>query len=107
MYGIVASETLRMGGIQLDEAIVSYVGKNTALSSGSSPPNRSRSPSVQPCTQDEEHSVELQGQDQVTGLPRPVTLTTGEVVEAMQDRLQRYRRCCPPGAGKNTPRAGI
>jgi len=38
--------------------------------------------------QDEEESMELQGQDQVSGLPRPLNLTTGEVVEAMQVPLQ-------------------
>ena len=32
--------------------------------------------------------MEVQGQDQVTGLPRPVTLTTGEIVEALQDPLR-------------------
>ncbi len=37
--------------------------------------------------QDEEQSIEIQGQDQVTGLPRPATLTTGEIVEAMRDPL--------------------
>jgi len=37
--------------------------------------------------QDNEQNVEIQGQDQVTGLPRPISLTTGEVVEAMQDPL--------------------
>src|SRR3990170_3727033 len=37
--------------------------------------------------QDEEQSVDLQGQDQVTGLPRPVTLTNAEVVEAVQPPL--------------------
>jgi rod shape-determining protein MreB len=37
--------------------------------------------------QDEEQSVELQGQDQVTGLPRPLTMTTSEVVEAVQPAL--------------------
>ena len=37
--------------------------------------------------QDEEMSMELQGQDQVTGLPRPLTLTTSEVVEALEDPL--------------------
>ncbi|HWQ83447.1 MAG TPA: rod shape-determining protein, partial [Anaerolineales bacterium] len=31
--------------------------------------------------------IEIQGQDQVTGLPRPVTMTTGEVVEALHDPL--------------------
>ena len=38
--------------------------------------------------QDEERSMELQGQDQVTGLPRTVILTTGEIVEALQETLQ-------------------
>nr|NIS80255.1 rod shape-determining protein [Anaerolineales bacterium] len=28
------------------------------------------------------------GQDQVTGLPRPITLSTGEVVEAIRETLQ-------------------
>ncbi len=38
--------------------------------------------------QDEEKTVDIQGQDQVSGLPRPATLTTGEVVEALQDPLR-------------------
>jgi len=38
--------------------------------------------------QDTENSMEVQGQDQVTGLPRPVTLTTGEIVEALQEPLK-------------------
>jgi len=37
--------------------------------------------------QDEEQSIDIQGQDQVTGLPRPITLTTDEVVEALQEPL--------------------
>ena len=37
--------------------------------------------------QEEEKSIEIQGQDQVSGLPRPATLTTGEVVEALRDPL--------------------
>ena len=32
--------------------------------------------------------MEVQGQDQVTGLPHPVTLTTGEIVEALQEPLK-------------------
>ena len=37
--------------------------------------------------QEDEQSIEIQGQDQVNGLPRPATLTTGEVVEAMEEPL--------------------
>ena len=38
--------------------------------------------------QDDEQSMEIQGQDQVTGLPRPITLTTGEIVDAMEEPLR-------------------
>ena len=38
--------------------------------------------------QEEEQAIEIQGQDQVSGLPRPATLTTGEVVEALRDPLK-------------------
>ncbi|MCX6070758.1 MAG: rod shape-determining protein, partial [Chloroflexi bacterium] len=37
--------------------------------------------------QDEDRSIEVQGQDQVTSLPRPVVLTTHELVDAMQETL--------------------
>jgi len=32
--------------------------------------------------------MEIQGQDQVSGLPRPATLTTDEIVEALQSPLE-------------------
>lgn len=31
--------------------------------------------------------MEIQGQDQVTGLPKPASLSTNEIVEAMQPPL--------------------
>jgi len=36
----------------------------------------------------EKAGIEVQGQDQVTGLPQPLTLTTGEIVEALNDPLK-------------------
>lgn len=32
--------------------------------------------------------MDIQGQDQVTGLPRTVTITTEDIVEALQDQLE-------------------
>jgi rod shape-determining protein MreB and related proteins len=87
MYGIVASGTLRLGGIQLDEAIVSYVRKKYGLIIGQLTAEQVKIKIGAAVPQDEEQSVELQGQDQVSGLPRPVILTTGEIVEAMRDPL--------------------
>lgn len=87
MHDIVAGETLRMGGIELDEAIVSYVRKKYGLIIAQPTAEQVKIRIGAAIPQDEETSMELQGQDQVTGLPRPFTLTTGEVVEAVQAPL--------------------
>jgi rod shape-determining protein MreB len=87
MYGIVAAETLRRGGMALDEAITAYVRKKYGLIIGQLTAEQVKMKIGSAVPQDEEQSLEIQGQDQVNGLPRPATLTTGEVVEAMQEPL--------------------
>jgi rod shape-determining protein MreB len=88
MYGIVAAETLRLGGLELDEAIVSYVRRKYGVVIGQSTAEQLKIRIGAAVPQDTENSMEVQGQDQVTGLPRPVTLTTGEIVEALQEPLR-------------------
>lgn len=87
MYGIVAAETLRKGSVALDEAIVAYTRKKYGLIIGQLTAEQVKIRIGAAVPQDEEQTVEIQGQDQVSGLPRPATLTTGEVVEALQDPL--------------------
>jgi rod shape-determining protein MreB len=87
MYGIVAAETLRAGGIAMDEAIMAYVRKKYGLIVGQLTAEQVKIRIGAAVPQDEEQSMEIQGQDQVNGLPRPVTLTTGEVVEALREPL--------------------
>lgn len=87
MYGIVAADTMRAGGVALDEAIVSYTRKKYGLIIGPLTAEQVKMRIGAAVPQDEEQTMELQGQDQVNGLPRPVTLTTGEVVEALREPL--------------------
>src|SRR3990172_7448767 len=87
MYGIVAADTLRAGGVSLDEAIVGYVRKKYGLIIGQLTAEQVKISIGAAVPQDEEKSYELQGQDQVNGLPRSITLTTGEVVEALREPL--------------------
>jgi len=87
MYGIVAAETMREGGIGQDEALVSYVRKKYGVIIGQLTAEQVKIRIGAATPQDEEQSIEVQGQDQVSGLPRPVTLTTGEVVEALREPL--------------------
>jgi rod shape-determining protein MreB len=88
MYGIVSADTLRAGGLDLDEAIVSYVRRKYGVVIGQITAEQLKVRIGAAVPQDTENSMEVQGQDQVTGLPRPVTLTTGEIVEALQDPLK-------------------
>jgi rod shape-determining protein MreB len=87
MYGIVSARTLRAGGLQLDEAIISYVRRKYGLVIAQPTAELVKLSIGAAVPQDDEESMELQGQDQVTGLPRPFSLTTGEVVEAMRSPL--------------------
>ena len=88
MYGIVAAETLRTGGMELDDAIISFVRRKYGVVIGQATAEQLKIRIGAAVPQDTENSMEVQGQDQVTGLPRPVTLTTGEIVEALQEPLK-------------------
>ncbi|MBT3337155.1 MAG: rod shape-determining protein [Anaerolineae bacterium] len=88
MYGIVSAETLRAGGLDLDEAIAIYVRRKYGVIIGQATAEQLKIKIGAAVPQYQEQSMEVQGQDQVTGLPRPVTLTTGEIVEALQDPLK-------------------
>ena len=88
MYSIVSAETLRGGGLDLDEAIITYVRRKYGVIIGQVTAEQLKIRIGAAVPQDMEQSMEVQGQDQVTGLPRPVTLTTGEIVEALQDPLK-------------------
>lgn len=89
MYGIVSAHTLRAGGLELDDAIISYVRRKYGLVIAQPTAEHVKRTIGAAVPQDEEDSLELQGQDQVTGLPRPFNLTTGEVVEAMHTPLMQ------------------
>lgn len=87
MYGIVAAETLRAGGMAMDEAIVAYVRRKYGLIIGQLTAEQVKIRIGAAVPQDEEQTMEIQGQDQVSGLPKPCSLTTGEVVEALREPL--------------------
>lgn len=90
MYGVVAADTLRAGGLYLDEAIINYVRKKYGLIIGQTTAEQIKIRIGAAVPQDEEGSVEVQGQDQVTGLPKPLSLTGDEVIEAVRDPLKDF-----------------
>lgn len=103
MYGIVSAETLRSGGMAMDEAIATYVRRKYGVIIGTLTAEQMKIKIGAAVPQDTEQSMEVQGQDQVSGLPRPVTLTTSEIVEALQDPLKNIRETCRRVIEKTPP----
>jgi rod shape-determining protein MreB len=85
--GIVVADTVRIGGIRLDGAITSYVRKKYGLVIGPRTAEEAKIRIGAAVPQSEDRNMEIQGQDQVTGLPRMIMLTTSEVIEALQETL--------------------
>ena len=88
MNSIVTAKTSRTGGLALDEAIVSYVRKKFGVIIGQPTAEQLKIRIGAAVPQDEQKVFEVQGQDQVSGLPRPVTLTTEDIIEALQEPLE-------------------
>ncbi len=87
MNDIVVSASVRIGGVKIDEAIVSYVRKKYNLMIGSPTAEEIKFRIGSALSMEEETSMEVQGRDQVAGLPRTITLTSGEVTEAIAEPL--------------------
>ena len=87
MNNIVRAESGRVGGLRLDEAIISYVRRKYNLTIGQPTAEAIKIQIGAAVDQPQELTMEIQGRDNVTGLPRTVRVTTGEVVEALAEPL--------------------
>ena len=103
MYGIVSAETLRAGGTYMDEAIANYIRRKYGVIVSTQTAEQLKIKIGAAVPQDNEQSMDVQGQDQVTGLPRPVTITTGEIVEALQEPLKQVTENCRRVLEKTPP----
>ena len=89
MNGIVTARTSRTGGLAMDEAIQSYIRKKFGVVIGQPTAEELKIQigAAIPLDEDEQQMLEVQGQNQVSGLPQSVQITTEDIVEALQDPL--------------------
>ncbi len=93
MNDIVRAETLRTGGLRMDDAITDYVRKKYGVIIGQPTAELLKIKIGAAVPQEIQQTMEVQGQDQVTGLPRPVALTSDDIVDALQEPLQELVNC--------------
>ncbi len=87
MNGIVVGASVRIGGMRLDEAIINYIRRKYSLVIGQPTAESIKIQIGAALNLPEELTMEVPGLDQVGGLPRTITMSTGEVVEAIADAL--------------------
>lgn len=87
--GIVCSRSLRLGGDRFDEAIVRYVRKkyNLLIGERSAEELKIRAGTACPPAAAQK-TMEVRGRDTLTGLPRSVNITSGDIYEAILEPLE-------------------
>jgi len=83
--GVVTSQSVRVGGDELDDAIVQYIKKEYSLALGerTSEAVKMELGSAWPLKQ--ELQAEIRGRDLVTGLPKTIVTSTHEIREAIDE----------------------
>jgi rod shape-determining protein MreB len=86
--GIVVSQSLRIAGDELDEAIISYVKKQYKLLIGSQTAEEIKLEigSAHPLPQEEQ--AEIRGRDLVSGMPKTIVLSSAEIRAALDEPVQ-------------------
>jgi rod shape-determining protein MreB len=83
--GIVASQSVRVAGDELDEAIIQYIKKEYSLALGERTAEEVKIALGSAFPLEEELHAEIRGRDLVTGLPKTIVTTTEEIREAMEE----------------------
>jgi rod shape-determining protein MreB len=83
--GIVASESVRIAGDEVDEAIIQWAKKEYSLALGERTAEQVKLELASAWPLKEELYAEIRGRDLVTGLPKTVVVSTAELREAIDE----------------------
>ncbi len=85
--GIVAYQSLRIGGDEMDEAIIYYLKKENNLLVGESTAEKMKMEIGSAFPLENEEKMEVNGRDLVTGLPKTIIITSQQVRAALEKTL--------------------
>ena len=83
--GIVSSQSVRVGGDELDDSIIQYIKKEYSLALGERTAEEIKIALGSAWPLQEELHAEIRGRDLVTGLPKTIVTTTEEIREAIEE----------------------
>ena len=83
--GIVASQSVRVAGDELDDSIIQYIKKEYSLALGERTAEEVKITLGSAWPLEEELTAEIRGRDLVTGLPKTIITSTEEIREAIEE----------------------
>jgi rod shape-determining protein MreB len=83
--GIVTSQSIRIGGDELDESIVNYIKKEYSLMLGERTSEEIKMAIASAFPLPEEKQAEIRGRDLVTGLPKTIVVSAEEIRRAIEE----------------------
>ncbi len=88
LNGIVVGNSVRIGGNKIDDEIVSYMKRKYSLMVGDRTAEEIKIAIGSAIRTEDNASLQVKGRDQVSGLPRTVSITSHEVTDAIREPLQ-------------------
>ena len=86
--GIVASESVRIGGVKFDQAISEYIRRKYGLAIGERTSEDIKIEIGAAMYLPDKLTMEIKGRDMITGLPKIVEVTSDDVTDAIQNELE-------------------
>jgi rod shape-determining protein MreB len=86
--GIVASTSVRIGGVKFDHALMEYVRRTYNLAIGERTAEEMKIKVGSAMYLEEKLRMEIKGRDMITGLPKIIEVTSDDVTEALQPLLE-------------------
>lgn len=86
MAGIVVSNSLRIAGDEMNEAIIQYIKRQFHILIGEQTAERIKIELGSAIIEEEERTMEIRGRD-MTGLPKTITVTNHNITEALEDTI--------------------
>ena len=83
--GVVTSQSVRVGGDELDDAIIAFIKKEYSLALGERTAEEVKIALGSAWPLETELHAEIRGRDLVTGLPKTIVTTTEEIREALEE----------------------
>lgn len=114
LNGVVYSSSVRIGGDRFDEAIINYVRKNYGCLIGESTAERVKHEIGVAFMDIEDREIEICGRHIAEGIPKKITLTSTQILEALLEPLygiveavKQALESCPPELSSDIAEKGM